>query len=154
MTIGEKVKQAREAKGMTQEELAHALGYKSRSSVNKIETGDRDVPRNQIKKIAQILGVPPISLLGFEDENDEQPLVVSPSVSPFKVHAQKVRTNPVQSKVFAVGAKPPKKDKVKPILAETAKDRLRNEAKYMTTTDLLECLSIIQKALEEQNRDS
>jgi repressor LexA len=68
MTIGEKVKQAREAKGMTQEELAHALGYKSRTSVNKIETGERDVPRRQIKKIAQILGVPPVSLLGWEDD--------------------------------------------------------------------------------------
>lgn len=68
MTIGEKVKQAREAKNMTQEELARALGYKSRTSINKIETGERDVPRRQIRKIAQILGVPAISLLGLDDD--------------------------------------------------------------------------------------
>lgn len=68
MTIGEKIKQARIAKGLTQEELAAKLGYKSRSSVNKIETGGRDIPRSQIKKIAEILEVSPISLLGLEDE--------------------------------------------------------------------------------------
>lgn len=68
MTIGEKIKQARIDKGLTQEELAEKLGYKSRSSVNKIETGGRDIPRSQIKRIAEILDVSPISLLGFEDE--------------------------------------------------------------------------------------
>lgn len=68
MTIGEKIKQARIANGMTQEELAVELGYKSRSSVNKIETGGRDIPRSQIKKIAEVLGVSPISLLGLEEE--------------------------------------------------------------------------------------
>ena len=68
MTIGEKIKQARIAKGLTQEELAEKLGYKSRSSVNKIETGGRDIPRSQIKKIADVLDVSPVSLLGFEDE--------------------------------------------------------------------------------------
>ncbi len=68
MTIGEKIKQARLDKGLTQEELASKLGYKSRSSVNKIETGGRDIPRSQIKKIAEILQVSPISLLGWEDE--------------------------------------------------------------------------------------
>ena len=53
---------------MTQEELAEKLGYKSRSSVNKIEKGERDIPRSQIKRIAEILEVSPLSLLGFEEE--------------------------------------------------------------------------------------
>lgn len=69
MTIGEKIKQARIAKGMTQEDLGEKLGYKSRSSINKIETGERDIPRSQLKKIAHILGVSPISLLGLDDED-------------------------------------------------------------------------------------
>lgn len=68
MTIGEKIKQARIEKGMTQEELGKKLGYKSRTSINKIETGERDIPRSQLKRIANILGVSPISLLGLEDE--------------------------------------------------------------------------------------
>ena len=42
MTVGEGVKKARENKGLSQTELAEMLGYKSRSSINKIEQGDRD----------------------------------------------------------------------------------------------------------------
>lgn len=72
MTIGEKIRQARIAKGLTQEELAEKLGYKSRSSINKIETGGRDVPRSQLKKIAEILDVSPISLLGLEEEKEKE----------------------------------------------------------------------------------
>lgn len=68
MTIGEKIKQERIKRGMTQDELAHELGYKSRTSINKIETGKRDIPRSQIKQIAKILDVSPLLLLGFEDE--------------------------------------------------------------------------------------
>ena len=48
MTMGERIKKAREAKGYSQTELAHLLGYKSRSSINKIETQGRDIPRSSI----------------------------------------------------------------------------------------------------------
>lgn len=37
MTIGERIKKVRERRGMTQEELALACGYKSRSTINKFE---------------------------------------------------------------------------------------------------------------------
>ena len=37
MTVGEKIREARLKKGYTQTELAELLGYKSRSSINKIE---------------------------------------------------------------------------------------------------------------------
>ena len=92
MTIGEKIKQARIDKGLTQEELAEKLGYKSRSSVNKIETGGRDIPRSQIKRIAEILDVSPISLLGFEDEKPTDPLT--------ELTAQFDNIRPVQLKRF------------------------------------------------------
>lgn len=72
MTIGEKIKQAREKKGLSQTELAEKLGYKSRSSVNKIETGGRDIPRSQIVKIAKILDIPPSSLVNIYDDDYEE----------------------------------------------------------------------------------
>ena len=37
MDIGERIRKCRENLDMTQEELALKLGYKSRSSVNKVE---------------------------------------------------------------------------------------------------------------------
>lgn len=67
MTIGEKVRVLRKQKGLTQEELAEKLGYKSRTSINKIEMGERDIPRSMIKKIAEILEVPAIELLDIGD---------------------------------------------------------------------------------------
>ena len=67
MTIGERVKAARERKGFTQDELAHKLGYKSRSSINKIEK-ERDIPRSMIVKLAEILDVTPAYLMGWDEE--------------------------------------------------------------------------------------
>lgn len=37
MTIGQRIKVRREELNMSQEELAKRIGYKSRSSINKIE---------------------------------------------------------------------------------------------------------------------
>lgn len=69
MTVGERIKRARQEKGITQTELAERLGYKSRSSINKIEVEGRDIPRSMVVKFAQALGVTPGYLMGWEDEN-------------------------------------------------------------------------------------
>lgn len=44
--FGENLKRLRIARGMSQEELAKALDYTNRSSINKIELGKNDMPRN------------------------------------------------------------------------------------------------------------
>lgn len=68
MNIGERVKQLRQQKGMTQEELASRLGYKSKSSVAHIENG-RDIPRSMVVRLADILNTTPSFLMGWEQEN-------------------------------------------------------------------------------------
>lgn len=70
MTMGERVKAARIKKGYTQEELAYKLGYKSRSSVNKIEK-ERDIPRSMIVKLAEILDVTPAYLMGWDSPQQD-----------------------------------------------------------------------------------
>ena len=70
MTIGERIAKYREEKGLSQEELAHLLGYKSRSTINKIETGQRDVPRKMIAQLSIVLNVNPLDILG---ENEKSP---------------------------------------------------------------------------------
>ena len=67
MTTSERIKKARKAKGITQQELADKLGYKSRSSVNKLEKEARDIPRSQIVKLAEILDVTPAYLMGWDE---------------------------------------------------------------------------------------
>ncbi len=59
---------ARTWKHMTQEELAQKLGYKSKSSINKIELGKANLSPEKIFLCAQILDVAPMYLLGYTDD--------------------------------------------------------------------------------------
>lgn len=55
MQFGEKIKARREELGMTQEELAKKLGYRSRSTINKIELGINDIGQSKIIAFAKAL---------------------------------------------------------------------------------------------------
>ena len=66
MTIGERIKQRREELEMTQEELAKKCGYKSRSSINKIELS-RDLPLKKVQLMATALETTPAALMGWTE---------------------------------------------------------------------------------------
>lgn len=68
--IGEMIKRKREKLGMSQDELAQKLGYKSRSSINKMELGLQDVPQRKVKDFAKVLGVSISYLLEDEQQNN------------------------------------------------------------------------------------
>lgn len=71
MTIGNRIKTAREAKGLTQEELGAACGT-TKQSIFKYETGIvTNIPLDRIEKIAEILEVSPASLMGWEPPPEE-----------------------------------------------------------------------------------
>lgn len=53
--IGEQIKNRRQALGLTQEELARRMGYKSKSTINKIELGINDVSQSKIVQFARAL---------------------------------------------------------------------------------------------------
>lgn len=53
--IGLLIKRKRQLLDMSQEELAHKVGYKARTSVNKIEKGNCDIPPQKIKAFASAL---------------------------------------------------------------------------------------------------
>lgn len=57
--IGDKIKQRRLELGMTQEELAHKIGCKSKSAINKIEKNINDVNQSKLVKLANALNCPP-----------------------------------------------------------------------------------------------
>lgn len=69
-TIGENISTLRKKLGMTQEELAKAVGYKSRSAINKIELGINDVPRGKLKAFSEALGTSPAELCGYGFSQD------------------------------------------------------------------------------------
>ena len=69
MTIGDRIKKRRLELNMTQEELAKKAGYKSRSSIQKIESS-RDLPVDKIEIIAKSLDVSPSYLMGWSNDLD------------------------------------------------------------------------------------
>lgn len=67
MTIYDRIKLRREELGMSQQELAYKLGYKSRSTINKIELGLRDINQSKISEFAIALSTTPAYLMGWEE---------------------------------------------------------------------------------------
>ena len=47
-SVGARIKERREQLGLTQVELAEIAGFKSRSSINKIEKGVNELPQSKI----------------------------------------------------------------------------------------------------------
>ena len=68
LDIGGKIKARREELGMTQDELAKKTGYKSRSSINKIERGGNDLPQSKIVAFAIALNTTPTHLMGWDED--------------------------------------------------------------------------------------
>lgn len=68
MDIGLRIKEKREELKMTQDELAAKVGYKSRSSINKIEIDGRGLPQSKIKQFADALDTTPAFLMGWDME--------------------------------------------------------------------------------------
>lgn len=66
LSIGERIKRRREELGLTQDEVAKRVGYKSRSSVNKLEL-QRDIPSKKIEAFAVALETTPSYLMGWTD---------------------------------------------------------------------------------------
>lgn len=71
MDIGEKIRSARIAKGMTQEELGNHLGVQ-KSAIAKYENGRVvNIKRSTLKKISDVLGIRPSELIFDIDANPE-----------------------------------------------------------------------------------
>lgn len=66
-SIGSRIKDKREEMKLTQGELAKMLGYKSKSTVNKIEMGVNDITQSKISAFAEVLNTTPSYLMGWED---------------------------------------------------------------------------------------
>ena len=74
--LSENIKSRRKQLNMTQDELAKKLGYKSRSSINKIELGINDISQRQIVSFAKALDTTPAYLLGIEEITRDNEIII------------------------------------------------------------------------------
>lgn len=65
--IGEIIAARRKELGLTQEELALRVGYKSKSTINKIELGINQLRQKKIVAFADALDTTPSYLMGWTD---------------------------------------------------------------------------------------
>jgi transcriptional regulator with XRE-family HTH domain len=63
MTFGEFVRQKRLEAGLSQDEVARALGYKHRSNIHRLETGKLEWKLTAIIKLAALFGMSAVELL-------------------------------------------------------------------------------------------
>ena len=71
--MAQKIKDLRQERGLTLEQVANVVGV-GKSTVRKWETGMiANMKRDKIAALAQALGTSPAYLMGWEDEDDENP---------------------------------------------------------------------------------
>ena len=75
MSIGKKIKEKRILLGLTQEELANRLGYRSKSTINKIELGINDIPQSRVVEFANALNTTPAFLMGLDTDSNHNKYV-------------------------------------------------------------------------------
>ena len=71
--IGTRIMERRQQLGLTQEELAFRMGYKTKSAINKIELGINDVSQSKVVKFAEALHTSVAYLMGWDEEQEEKP---------------------------------------------------------------------------------
>ena len=65
LKLYENIRARRIALHMTQQELAKKLGYKSTSTIAKIESGENDIPQAKVAAFASALDTTPSALMGI-----------------------------------------------------------------------------------------
>jgi len=65
--LSSRIRQRREQLGLSQEELAARMGYRSKSSITKLEKGVNDIPQSKVEEFAAALETTPAWLMGLEN---------------------------------------------------------------------------------------
>ena len=65
--LSSRIRQRREQLSLSQEELAARMGYRSKSSITKLEKGINDLPRAKLEELAAALDTTPAWLMGLAD---------------------------------------------------------------------------------------
>lgn len=73
MELYDRIRSRREEISMSQDELAQILGYKSRSTIAKIEKGENDITQSKIVAFAKALKTSPAWLMGWDDNSVPPP---------------------------------------------------------------------------------
>ena len=94
--IGTKIASRRKELSMTQEELAKKMGYKSKSTINKIELGVNDIPQSKVVKFAKALDTTPGYLMGWHENEETSQKIDATTDILIRMEKDKIFSNLVQ----------------------------------------------------------
>lgn len=77
MSVGTNIKKRRFELRMSQQELADAMGYKTRSTIAKIESGENDVSQKKLQKFAEVLDTTVEALISGNEAPAPAPMGIS-----------------------------------------------------------------------------
>lgn len=119
--VGELVREARTAKGLTQEKLAKAAGEKlTAADISKCERGEADLTTAQLKKIAVACGVTQTSLVNAPKNLGAAETKKSPAKTASKTATAKTAAKTTASKTTAAKTTVAKTTAAKTTAAKTA----------------------------------
>lgn len=84
MEVRQRIKELRKARGLSQEELAHRMGYKDRSTIAKIERGVNDISQSKIEAFARALDATPSYLMGWDEHTPSESDEKIPGLMPYR----------------------------------------------------------------------
>ncbi len=96
MSVGANIRMRRIELHMTQQELADAMGYKTRSTIAKIESGQNEVSPKRLHKFAAVLDIPVDELLLGKKQ------IAFNNTAPTGAKASSVNTPSHRNKVVAI----------------------------------------------------
>lgn len=81
MNIGDRIKQLRELRGLTLEQVGEFVGV-NKATVQRYEIGNIDIKRNTALKLAECLGTTPSYIMGWTDDPGLAPVPEPVPMSP------------------------------------------------------------------------
>lgn len=77
MPVGANIRKRRFELKMSQQELAEAMGYKTRSTIAKIESGENDVTQKKLQRFAAVLDTSVEALVAGSSAVEEEPVLLT-----------------------------------------------------------------------------
>jgi len=77
VSVGANIRKRRFELKMSQQELAEAMGYKTRSTIAKIESGENDVTQKKLQRFAAVLDTTVEALVSGSSGVDEEPITLT-----------------------------------------------------------------------------
>ena len=107
MSMAERIKELRMAAGLTQEELGEKIGLQ-KSAIAKYENGRvENIKRSTIQALADLFGVKPSYILGFDEDEDTPSYYLDPEAAKL---AQELFTRPEMRVLFDASRNATKED--------------------------------------------